>query len=294
LLARAAASGSGLSVPEAVNALADIALATGEVGTACALLEPVIDAIRKDGPPTWVAQLLRTFGAAKRIAGELDAAQAALHEAAGLAAPVGNDWLLALTEYELGLVAHARGEPIHAEDLLHAALGRQARHDLRPGIAATLDALGALALDAESTTEAVRCFAAADTLRSEIGLATRPIEETRRSQQIALAQDLLGTETFERHWAEAANLPLGDMIEYVSRARGERKRPSAGWDSLTPTELRIVALVATGLTNPQIAERMFIARGTVKVHLSHVFTKLEVSTRAELATRATKRGLAET
>ncbi|MEY2449378.1 MAG: hypothetical protein QOH79_2854 [Acidimicrobiaceae bacterium] len=294
LLARAAASGSGLSVPEAVNALADIALATGEVGTACALLEPVIDAIRKDGPPTWVAQLLRTFGAAKRIAGELDAAQAALHEAAGLAAPVGNDWLLALTEYELGLVAHARGEPIHAEDLLHAALGRQARHDLRPGIAATLDALGALALDAESTTEAVRCFAAADTLRSEIGLATRPIEETRRSQQIALAQDLLGAETFERHWAEAANLPLGDMIEYVSRARGERKRPSAGWDSLTPTELRIVALVATGLTNPQIADRMFIARGTVKVHLSHVFTKLEVSTRAELATRATKRGLAET
>ena len=48
------------------------------------------------------------------------------------------------------------------------------------------------------------------------------------------------------------------------------------------TELRIVALVATGLTNPQIAERMFIARGTVKVHLGHVFAKLGVSTRAEL------------
>jgi DNA-binding NarL/FixJ family response regulator len=52
-------------------------------------------------------------------------------------------------------------------------------------------------------------------------------------------------------------------------------------------------LVATGLTNPQIAERMFIARGTVKVHLSHVFAKLGVSTRAELAGQATKRGLAE-
>ena len=39
------------------------------------------------------------------------------------------------------------------------------------------------------------------------------------------------------------NLPLGEMIEYVSRARGERKRPSAGWESLTPTELRVVGLV---------------------------------------------------
>ena len=84
------------------------------------------------------------------------------------------------------------------------------------------------------------------------------------------------------------------MVEYVTRARGERKRPSAGWDSLTPTELRIVGLVATGLTNPQIAERMFIARGTVKVHLSHVFSKLGVSTRAELAALATKKGLVET
>src|SRR3954469_13658000 len=70
LRARAAASGSGLAVAEAVDALAGIALATGEVATACGLVEPVIEAIRKDGPPTWVAQLLRTLGAAKRIAGE--------------------------------------------------------------------------------------------------------------------------------------------------------------------------------------------------------------------------------
>ncbi len=207
--------------------------------------------------------------------------------------PVGNEWLLALIENERGLVAYARGEPALAEDLLHAALSRQARHDLRPAIAPTLDALGAIALDAESITEAVRCFAAADALRSAIGLATRPIEETSRAQRIAFARDQLGAETFDQHWNEAADLSLDEMIEYVSRARGERKRPTAGWASLTPTEQRIVALVAVGLTNPQIAERMFIARGTVKVHLSHVFAKLGVSTRAELAAQATKRGLAE-
>lgn len=293
LLGRAAASGSGLVVAEATTCLADIALADGDTNRACALLEPAIAAVRENGPPTWVGQLLCTLGAAKRIAGELDAAQAALDESAALGAPVGNDWLLAQTEYELGLVAHARGKPAQAEDLLHAALSRQARHDLRPGIAATLDALGALALDAESTAEGVRCFAAADTLRSEIGLASRPGEETLRAQHLQVAQDVLGTEIFDQHWAEAASLSLDDMMEYVTRARGERKRPSVGWDSLTPTELRIVALVATGLTNPQIGERMFIARGTVKVHLGHVFAKLGVSTRAELATQATKRGLAD-
>jgi DNA-binding NarL/FixJ family response regulator len=45
------------------------------------------------------------------------------------------------------------------------------------------------------------------------------------------------------------------------------------------------------LTNPQIAEKMFIARGTVKVHLSHVFTKVGVATRAELATMAARQSM---
>ena len=56
-------------------------------------------------------------------------------------------------------------------------------------------------------------------------------------------------------------------------------------------ELRVVELVAEGLTNPQIGERMFISRGTVKVHLSHIFAKLGTATRAELAAEATRRGV---
>ena len=64
---------------------------------------------------------------------------------------------------------------------------------------------------------------------------------------------------------------------------------SHGWASLTPTELQVVDLVAEGLTNPQIAERLFMGRATVKTHLEHVFTKLGVHTRAELAAQAARR-----
>lgn len=63
---------------------------------------------------------------------------------------------------------------------------------------------------------------------------------------------------------------------------GSASAPRSGWASLTPTELEVVKLVAKGLTNPEIAERLFITRNTVRAHLQHVFAKLGVKTRAEL------------
>jgi DNA-binding CsgD family transcriptional regulator len=71
--------------------------------------------------------------------------------------------------------------------------------------------------------------------------------------------------------------------------RGPRKRPQFGWESLTPTERTVVALVADGLTNPQIGERLFISRRTVQAHLAHVFAKLGISSRTQLAAQVALR-----
>jgi DNA-binding CsgD family transcriptional regulator len=68
-----------------------------------------------------------------------------------------------------------------------------------------------------------------------------------------------------------------------------RKRPASGWESLTPTELEVVELVAEGLTNPQIGQRLFISAGTAKIHLQHVFEKLGVHSRSEVAVLAARR-----
>ena len=75
-------------------------------------------------------------------------------------------------------------------------------------------------------------------------------------------------------------------VQLAPRSRGSRKRPLSGWASLTPTEAQVVKLVSEGLTKPQIADRMFISRATVKVHLGHVFQKLDVRSRSELAAQS--------
>ena len=73
--------------------------------------------------------------------------------------------------------------------------------------------------------------------------------------------------------------------------RAARKRPKSGWDSLTATELTVVRLVAEGLSNPEIADRMFISRGTVHTHVSHILAKLGLGSRVGLAAEASRRGL---
>jgi len=89
--------------------------------------------------------------------------------------------------------------------------------------------------------------------------------------------------------AEGAELTVDDALEWARRARGPRRRPAGGWGSLTPTEARVAELVAQGLTNPQIGERMFISKTTVKTHLGHIFKKLDVHNRAELSAHAARR-----
>jgi DNA-binding CsgD family transcriptional regulator len=73
--------------------------------------------------------------------------------------------------------------------------------------------------------------------------------------------------------------------------RGPRKRPKSGWDSLTATELKVARLVAEGLSNPEIAERLFISRGTVHTHVSHILAKLGLGSRVGLAAEASRRSL---
>ncbi|MGA9161845.1 MAG: helix-turn-helix transcriptional regulator, partial [Actinomycetota bacterium] len=85
--------------------------------------------------------------------------------------------------------------------------------------------------------------------------------------------------------AEAALRGLG-----VRRGRrGPRRRPSTGWESLTPAELGVVRLVAEGLTNAEIGRRLFISGRTVESHLSHVFAKVNVSSKIQLAAEAARR-----
>ena len=289
LLERAAASGGGLAIADLLANLGWSGIAEGDHEAAIELLAPAFAEQRDHGIPFLVATIGLPLAVAHRVVGDLDTAVAILDHLAGLADALGNDWLGASVDLERSWVALARDDVEAADHRAHAALAVFHRAGRRPDVIATIEHLGCVAAAAGSPAEALRCFAAAAVHREALGFATPAPVAAAIERWRASSVEVLGADGADEHRSEGSTLTLDEAVEYVSRARGERKRPSSGWASLTPTERRVVELVTEGLTNPQIAERMFVARGTVKVHVSHIFAKLAISNRAELAALATRR-----
>ena len=83
-----------------------------------------------------------------------------------------------------------------------------------------------------------------------------------------------------------------ELRRIAGRATATRaRRPTFGWESLTPMELTVSDLVAQGLTNPEIGDRLHVSRRTVESHLAHTFRKLAFTTRAQLAAEAVRRSV---
>jgi len=81
--------------------------------------------------------------------------------------------------------------------------------------------------------------------------------------------------------------PLEERARTDLEATGARPRKAvlSGVDSLTPSELRVAQMAADGMTNPEIAQSLVVSRKTVETHMRHVFQKLDVNRRTELAGR---------
>jgi predicted ATPase/DNA-binding CsgD family transcriptional regulator len=224
-----------------------------------------------------------------RLLGEDD--EAGHHGARALddARRLGNTWLATKAQLTLGGLAARRGDLNEAARLYHEALAAVWEHGYQLELAGALEALAQATEGLGQPAEAARILGAADRARRELAFVAWP---ARRAEVIELTARLghaLGGPALERALTEGAALDRADAVGRLRRARGPRKRPAHGWESLTPTEVAVVREAAAGLTNPQIAERLLIARGTVKTHLSNVYGKLGVRNRSQLAAQAAER-----
>jgi predicted ATPase/DNA-binding CsgD family transcriptional regulator len=263
---------------------AEAALAAADPVSAAALLQQARELTATDN--TFAALPVLATAEALLASGDRDAAQAAADDAATLASTAGRIWILGRVYL---LWAQLAADPITAESHVLAAVAICRDSGNTVGLVDALELLAVLAADRGADAEAIRLLAAATAARARIGYALRAPASHR--QRIGALLSNLSTGDVPAAWAEGERLSLDEALAYASRGHGRRRRPATGWASLTPAELDVARLVAGHLSNPEISQRLFISRATVKTHLVHIFAKLGIRSRSELAAETIQRGL---
>ncbi|HEY4795419.1 MAG TPA: LuxR C-terminal-related transcriptional regulator [Mycobacterium sp.] len=263
-------------------ALANAALAAGDVGTA----RDATAAAWEHGSvaPAYAALLRPVIALAAQAGGDLIAARRWADEAVATA----TGWTVMLALTTRARVASAQGEPDQAERDAHDALEYAADIEAYLQIPDILECLGALAGEAGSHRDAARLFGAAEAIRQRMGAVRFKIHDAGCQSSVAVLLNALDEKDFDAAWAEGAGLSVAEAIAYAKRGRGQRKRPASGWGSLTPTELDVVRLVSEGLANNDVAARLFVSPRTVQTHLTHVYAKLGLTSRVQLAQEAAR------
>jgi predicted ATPase/DNA-binding CsgD family transcriptional regulator len=178
-----------------------------------------------------------------------------------------------------------------AWELAHHSLEVLDDYGDRVGAAAALEAIADLAVALGEPERSLRLLAASQRFHTDTGIARFPVQTDRSDRARSTARAALDPTDATACWDAGGELSLADAVAYARRGRGERQRPQIGWASLTPAERDVVGLVAQGCTNAEIGERLFMSVNTVKKHLTHVYAKLDVDGRADLAAQVARRDL---
>ncbi|MCC7024431.1 MAG: hypothetical protein IT338_16515 [Thermomicrobiales bacterium] len=186
---------------------------------------------------------------------------------------------------DLGNLARDRNDGARALALYREALDLGQDHPEMRVVTEVIEAVGILAAAAGQAERAARLLGAARTQRDRLGLRYGVrADQVALEQAVSSARAALGKAAFAA--ASAAGRDLGPG-QALAEARDPFLPPAdAPRGSLTPREVEILHLVASGMTNPEIAAELFLSVRTVENHVAHILAKLGVRTRTAAASAA--------
>jgi non-specific serine/threonine protein kinase len=231
-----------------------------------------------------VALALLNRGDLARLRGEHALAATLLQQALPLFREIGDARRAARAEMYLGRIAFELGELDRAAELARHALQAFRGLGFEPGCADCVALLACIAAAQGEMSRGARLFGAFETIQERLVRTVSPVDQTSREAGLQRIKAALGPRIVLRERAagralqfEAAlDLALADrsVAESVGRRAPQR---------LTAREQEIAGLVAEGLTNRQIAQRLIVSERTADAHVRNIFDKLGINSRAQIA-----------
>ena len=277
-----------------------VAIADGAYDDAATHLERALALVDASSHPLDAADGRSMLGMAAYGAGDLERAAVLQEEVLGAFRALDDPYREVVSLGYLGMIACDRGNTAEAATWFAAALPLLRATGGRETLAEWLAGVATLAAARGASETAARLAGAAETLRERTGHAFTLPERAAFERGAGVARAALGETGFSA--AEGAGRALlleqavteaAEFLDAVVTTTRPAGPLSTGWDDrLTPREVEVMRLVASGLSNAQIADALYISVPTVKRHLTNILGKLGLPSRSALNTWAHDHGLA--
>jgi non-specific serine/threonine protein kinase len=270
--------------------LGNIAVHQGDYGQAATLFEDNVDLCRKLNDEWLLGWSLSWLGFVARDQGDYERAVSLNSEGLALFQKMGDKHYTAWALRNLGLVALRQGDHKQAAAFCRNSLTSSREVGSIWLVEQNLAGLAGAAAIRGQYEQAARLFAAAEGLRTSLGRQRSIADQADFDKRVASARAGLGEAAFAAAWSEGTTMPLEEAVE--AALAPIESLPAGDHESLfTPREREVVALVAQGLTNREIASRLVISERTADTHVQHILNKLGVSSRVQVTVWAVERGL---
>jgi predicted ATPase/DNA-binding CsgD family transcriptional regulator len=263
----------------------------GDYAAARPGLEEALKIFREVGDQEGIAESTAVMGMVALGRGDYPAARLRIEEARRIMSSLGDRRGVGKMNTALGDAALNQGNPEAACSLYEEALKDLKDLEDKWWIAWCLEGMAGVATAQKRPEQAARLFGAAAALRKMIGAPRPPAFRSYHERNLAAVRERLGETKFTAAWEEGRSMTTEQAIAHALKGQRTAPSPSAADGTLSPRELEVLRLVADGLTDGQIAGKLYISPRTVGNHLRSIYKKLGVPSRAAAVRQAVEGGL---
>jgi predicted ATPase/class 3 adenylate cyclase/DNA-binding CsgD family transcriptional regulator len=265
-------------------------LSGGDLAEAHTALDESFALFQEVGDKENIANCLTLWGMLALGEGDIAGAASRVEQALALFQEMRAQSGTALSLYAFAKVAEASGDAARSQALYEQGIAVAHKVSDKLTITSGLEGLAAAVAAQGNHVWAAHLWGAAEALRVEIGTPLPPVARVPYHQAVEALRTQLGEPAFATCWAEGRRMTLDQVLavqEHVvlptagegSSSPRTSSRPRYP-DGLTAREVEVLRVVAQGLTNDQVAERLVISPRTVDTHLTSIYSKIRVSSRS--------------
>lgn len=261
------------------------AMTVGAYDVAQSLLDECLPIMREAGNPYRIAMALNYIGDLARCRKNYGRAKRSYQESISLLRELSAARDLASALQNLGHACLHLGEINQAAGYFQESLALQQSQQNTPGVAECLLGFATLATHKNLFSEGARLLSAVNSIGGPRVTSTWAATRLAYEETLALAKTKLTDAEFQAEWARGSQWTLDEAVAFALTLAQTTQTQGKNWKSSDPLSVRereVVELIAQGLTNPEISDRLVVSKRTVEKHIAHILDKLGFENRAQI------------